>query len=218
MLSALPQVAWGHALIWAMMLCVLGGLVVYFYRHHRQWRAHLHITDETTQHYFYTLARTRGWMICYLWGLLSLLIIYQDLRQTAIENTDTRPHAMIAPAQENLFAAPAPNPLTAARRNIEIDKIKTYFEDAFVSYYYLHKCGVAREEDNAILYRALWKALEVYQATDNAAQIMSAAKGSFEVIYSGVSCEENKLVSVQSRFDLFISSLAAPRAATSPAP
>lgn len=195
-----------------MMITVLGGLVFYFRQQNRYWLSHLDAPDPNILRHLHELARGRGWMLCYLWGMLTLVIIIYDLRYpTQAEEAMPDIPATIG---SRAPITPSAAQVSEVTRDIEIDKIKTYFEDAYVSYYYLHKCRVARPEDNAILYRALLSALEAYQASAEAPQIMSAAKGSFEVIYSQTACEAGKLDPVRARFDNFIHSLSHPGTAS----
>jgi hypothetical protein len=188
-----------------MMVAVLGGLLYYFRRQNRLWLPQLDTPSPEVLHHLHTLVRSRGWMICYLWGLLTLSLILHDIQRTI------RPaEAPLVPPTPTIHALPntpsAPAAVSEVQREIEIDKIKTYFEDAYVSYYYLHKCGVARESDNARLYHALLRSLSTYQASDVAPQIMNAARGSFEVMYSRIRCDAETVQPVQQRFDRFITS------------
>jgi hypothetical protein len=207
--TALALQAWGDFLIWAMMLGVLAWLLWYFSRQRRYLEALFSRPDEETLRRLQELTRNRGWMVCYLWGLLTLTIITYDLRYPTQEPPAAPP--VPGPAPASVAPPPASTPaLSEVQREIEIDKIKTYFEDAFVSYYYLHKCRAARPEDNARLYQALWNYLATFDATQNAPQIMSAAQGSFEVIYSRTGCDSKTLEPIRQRFDTFMQALPGP--------
>lgn len=189
-----------------MMISVLAGLLYYFYHQNHYWMTQLDSPDPEVLRHLHELARGRGWMLCYLWGMLTLVIIIYDLRYPT-RAQEAEPDIPVTTIGSRPPVTPPAAEVSEITRDIEIDKIKTYFEDAYVSYYYLHKCRVARPEDNVILYRALLRALETYQATGDAPQIMNAAKGSFEVIYSQTGCEAEKLDPIRTRFDVFIESL-----------
>ncbi|MBY0355379.1 MAG: hypothetical protein K2Q12_06565 [Rickettsiales bacterium] len=204
MLSYLTELSWGAYLVWAMMAGVLAGLVFYFRWQSRYWKLQLQSPNSALLHHLHQISRARGWMICYLWGLLSVSIVFYDLRD------EYRRMELVPLSVPQLYEAPATQqaqPVTRVMREIEIDKIKTYFEDAYVTYYFLNKCGVARAEDNNLLYGALLAALTVYQAKENASQIMSAARGSYEVIYSQTGCNAEKIAALQQRFESFMTTI-----------
>lgn len=192
-----------------MMAGVLVMMLIHFHRQNRDWLSRLNTPDERTLRHLLSLVRGRGWMICYLWMLLTLGVIYHSLQRTENAAITSPPHT-IAPATPAPSSTGGDPARSGIQREIEIDQIKTYFEDAYVSYYYLYKCKAAGPEDNVTLYRVLLQKLEVLDATDYAPQIMSAARGSYEVIYSVMGCEEDKLSPVRTRFQAFMASLQTP--------
>lgn len=205
--TALARQAGADVILWVVMLAALLGLAWFFSRQTRPFEALLSRPDTPTQRRLHALVRQRGWMVCSLWGFLTLTVIIHDLRHPTEADAATS-SLPLPPASVSVVGAPSPTQsLSPVQRDIEIDKIKTYFEDAFVSYYYLHKCRVARPEDNTRLYQALWHYLAVFDATANAPQVMSAAQGSFEIIYSRTGCEPKTLDPVRQRFDTFIKAL-----------
>lgn len=192
-----------------MMAGVLVMMLFYFHRQNRYWLSQIDVPDERTLRHLLTLVRGRGWTICYLWTLLTLCVVYHSLQRAEDAAEPASPPA-IAPATLAPPATGQDPARSGIEREIEIDQIKTYFEDAYVSYYYLYKCQSAGPEDNVTLYRVLLQRLEALNATGYAPQIMSAARGSYEVIYSGMACEEAKLAPIRTRFKAFMDALKTP--------
>ena len=187
-----------------MMATVLAMLIVYFRHQNRDWLSQLDTPSESNLRHLHAMARGRGWTICYLWALLTVTVIFYGLRHPSAE---TEPASITQAENSGTVYAGQALPLSGIKREIEVDKVKTYYEDAYVSYYYLYRCKAAGPEDNVTLYRALVQSLESLAAIDSAPQIMSAARGSFEVIYSRANCEEETLAPVKARFEAFMQSI-----------
>lgn len=91
----------------------------------------------------------------------------------------------------------------------EIDRVKQAYEDILVTFYFLQKCDRAKEEDYLTIYHALSGELRSLGAhTQVESDVMTAAKGSYQEIYSKISCISQDLNYIESHFNAYTQTLA----------
>ena len=215
---ALAGQAPGDFLAWGAMLLPFILMIVIMRKQHRRLAPLLSEPSEELQHTLFEMARGRGWVLCFLWAALTLTIIsyglkfptrYQDGGEA--EKSQIAPAAVTASAADVVSGSPEAAAVLAQvpamAREALIDRIQAFYEDAFISYYYLNKCGVAKKDDNETLYRAMLAELAPQKAEEAAKKVIDAAQGSFEVIYSQSPCDESYLTPVQRDFGIMMQTL-----------
>lgn len=109
----------------------------------------------------------------------------------------------VSPGNEltNIFDEPNAHPDQAAK----IDKIKTNFESLFVSYQYLSKCQLAEDIDYHLLNSALIHQLSSLNAPSRVQfDILTAAKGTYDEIYSRSPCDTPNIGTMQQQFKNYL--------------
>lgn len=87
----------------------------------------------------------------------------------------------------------------------EIDKIKSDFESLFVTYQFLYKCGKTEPDDYHIINSALAHEIASKNAPGRIQyDILTAAKGSYQEIYSKTSCDAPEIAGMQQKFRDYI--------------
>lgn len=80
----------------------------------------------------------------------------------------------------------------------ELDRLKREFEGLFVNYYVLKKCNLNTTQDFHIMNSALMYRLNTLNAPSGIRQnILDAANGSYQELYSQQSCTDEKLTAMQ---------------------
>lgn len=91
----------------------------------------------------------------------------------------------------------------------QLDSMKQNYEELFISYYFLSKCGHARDEQYYAINAALTQEVSSMQADPQLQNdIISAAEGSYNEIYSKLSCSSQDLESMANQFEAYTDSLA----------
>ncbi len=99
-----------------------------------------------------------------------------------------------------------------------IDDIKTRYEDLLVTYLLMQKCGKATVADYNIIMAAMQKEIAALQAPVRLQyDTLTAAKGSYEELYSNNDCEKSTLVDTETQYRAYINALTSPAPATAPA-
>ena len=97
---------------------------------------------------------------------------------------------------------------------VTLDALKSRHENALVGAYILHNCDRAEEEDVAVLLQALRSNIINYQSDKSNPpidskqlydSIVSAAQGSYEMVYSHAECDSPKVDKLEEQFKTYIS-------------
>ena len=159
------------------------------------------------QDYILKTAQARGLIAFLLWCLFGTFVIFNDINNEVIKM-----HAYVLDAQSqhqsrtNTIAAAAPA-LEPQPINTEssLNDIKSIYEDAFVSYMLLNGCQRSNNETYNALYLKLTAALKEFEApTIQAHNIIIAASGTYDSLYSHTPCEDIYLEPTQKNLDGFL--------------
>lgn len=163
-------------------------------------------------------ALVRGKVAVGLWVLLVVLLIYRDVEQQIAlsQRYPDRPSSITpltdAPAEPDTPPdAPETNkpgmPLEQSdQREATLDTIKAIYEDAFVSYMVLERCGRVGDAEYSRLNARLASALAPHDAPPALVEnIIAAARGSYEMLYSANPCEDAELEKIETSFRAFLS-------------
>lgn len=97
---------------------------------------------------------------------------------------------------------------TATDSRNSIDAIKTRYEELLVTYFLLQKCGKTTGSDYQLIISSLQKEIAASQAPIRLQyDTLTAAKGSYEELYSHNDCIKSDIESMVSQYDAYISSL-----------
>lgn len=100
-------------------------------------------------------------------------------------------------------------PEQSASTQTEIDKIKQSYEDILVTFFFLQKCDHAKEEDYMTIHYALSRELRAFGADSHVeSDVITAAKGSYQEIYSKISCASQDLNAIETQFMSYTQTLA----------
>lgn len=89
--------------------------------------------------------------------------------------------------------------------NAKLNKLKADFESLFVTYQFLHKCGITEELDYHILNSTLAHEIASLNAPGRTQyDILTAAKGTYEEIYSRSECSDPSIADMQTKFREYI--------------
>jgi len=92
-----------------------------------------------------------------------------------------------------------------------IDDIKTRYEDLLVTYFLMQKCGKASENDYNLIIASMQKEIVALQAPIRLQyDTLTAAKGSYEELYSNNDCAKSNLVDTETQFRSYINALTSP--------
>ncbi len=94
-----------------------------------------------------------------------------------------------------------------------IDDIKTRYEDLLVTYFLMQKCGKATDNDYSLIITSMQREIAALQAPIRLQyDTLTAAKGSYEELYSNNDCEKSDLTNTETQFRTYINALSAPAA------
>lgn len=89
-----------------------------------------------------------------------------------------------------------------------IDNIKKRYEELFVTYFFLHKCNKTSESDYQSLSSALQNEMNMAHAPTNLQEdIITAANGSYEGLYSRTDCSDSILEPIFTQYRAYLDSL-----------
>ena len=151
----------------------------------------------------------RGWIILGLWGMLSMTLITYDLRYPVRDKEDAgKPAPTIAQPTPSDTQTLLQAPGISRTPEAYLDLLKSRYEDAFLSFFYLRQCKVSKDEDYQQLYINFKRQLSAAGADESMVEnTVSAALGSFETIYSGAPCDAKYLNPIQERFRQMLAAL-----------
>lgn len=120
-----------------------------------------------------------------------------------------RPETVPAPAQQPEAHAIAPSQEGAQDT---LDRIKERYEETLVNYFFLRQCNKAGDEEYRIIMGALQAQLQQRMAPASMVQnILLAAQGSYNEIYSRLPCDHKDVVSQEAQFRRYLEKLKAKR-------
>ncbi len=89
-----------------------------------------------------------------------------------------------------------------------IDSIKSRYEEILVSYFFMQKCEKTKDSDYNLIFLALQKEIAPLQAPERLQyDILTAAKGSYDELYSKNDCLGENLESSSQQYQAYINSL-----------
>jgi len=176
----------------------------------------------------FQLAKLRGDTVCFLWIIVAGLVIVGDIARavnvarnygaaTAQANADKptdNPYAALeVPAQSNEDDAATMQTAVVEQSTSDdarsIEKIKSSYEDALVSYLILRRCHMAEKTQYSQLYAALLRALHFTNDRNTIAKgVLSAATGSYQSLYADLDCSSEMMHNTNTHFALFLKQVA----------
>jgi hypothetical protein len=161
------------------------------------------------------LAKIRGRAILVLWTAIVLIIIFLDIKQQIDRSQNylkAEQDSDIAQHQINPYEAVEANPIDEPQKNDDdiysvsrIEKIKSSYEDAFVSYFILEKCKAIEATEKINISNAMIKNLGDYQHKQELAKIvLTAAKGTYNSLYEDIKCNNALIENTSKNLDLFM--------------
>jgi hypothetical protein len=208
--------ALGEMDIWVMVnwvvLLLITAAIAYFLR--MQNRSYLALVNESPFHIeektaLFMLAKMRGRVVLLLWIALMGIIIFLDIKQQIDRSQNylsAESNSEINNANENPYEADETQEMAStAKDEFNIEKIKSSYEDAFVSYFILEKCKAAELQQKTAIYNALLNSLGDYQYKIDAAKIVIiAAKGTYNSLYENVECNVTAVENTKKNLKLFM--------------
>jgi hypothetical protein len=213
---------------WAILLLITYGVLRAIRLQNRHYRATLATTEERTPDAekiaLFQLAKLRGDTLCVLWIIIAGCVIANDVIRAVNKARDygaTAAHANAAKPDDNPYAdleIPAqpqeaktheqsPQTLDDAVRNVE--KIKSSYEDALVSYLILRRCQLVEKKEYETLYAAMHRALHFASDRDAITKgVLSAATGTYQSLYSDLDCSSEMMRNTKTHFALFLKQVA----------
>ncbi len=89
-----------------------------------------------------------------------------------------------------------------------INDVKTRYEDLLVTYFILQKCGKTKESDYNLIIASLQKEIAALQAPIRFQyDTITAAKGSYDELYSNNDCEKSDLEATENQYNSYIATL-----------
>lgn len=103
---------------------------------------------------------------------------------------------------------------TDSKQQAALDYLKQRYENWFIAYYYLEKCKVAPKSDFDLIQGSMKRELEAAHTNVGATEenIMIAANGSYNELYSTSPCDEERLKATKASYETFIAPLRGPNA------
>lgn len=109
---------------------------------------------------------------------------------------------------ESLLSADADE--TDAPAQSAMDRVKRQYEQSLVMYFFLRRCGAARQEDYHLLASALLETLAAEQLSAAPLRaIVQAAKGSYDELYSATPCDDARIPALSGQFRQFLDAILA---------
>ncbi|MFO1241973.1 MAG: hypothetical protein U1E36_02040 [Rickettsiales bacterium] len=196
---------------WLMLLVPAIMLILWHRTSRRYFEPLLDDPREDTQRALFKLATTRSLVIIGLWFMLSMTLIVYDLRyplNSALRENETYIPSISQPTQPVQIPAQTQTPPLQMDTDSELDLLKSRYEDAFLSYFYLKQCKLADEKDYAIIYQAFASQIQrIGLPRSMVDDTVTAALGSYETVYSGAPCKDEYLNPIKNQFHFMLQSL-----------
>ncbi len=210
------------AIKWGVLIFVSGGAVFFLaleqrrlYKYYQRLTAHATSQDSAALDYSMQLLRRLSrnvLLISLTFVFLTFSVIVFDLKRHHAEELQkviASQHA--APPEETTITTSVTSDAAQATRQREamekeLDTIKRKYEQAFVNFYILQRCGEASLNDILILNSAMMHELSAYDvsaAFQN--NVRQAAIGTFKEMYGDMQCEEETISAIAAQHRLYIS-------------
>lgn len=96
-----------------------------------------------------------------------------------------------------------------ADSRVQIDNIKMRYEGLLVIHFFLRRCEKADDSDYDLIFRALQKEAAPLNAPERLQyDVLTAAKGTYEELYSKTNCTESNVDSTYAQYKNYLKSLA----------
>lgn len=106
---------------------------------------------------------------------------------------------------ESIFSPASAQASAEMEHTSKLDELKVKYEDLIVTYLYLAGCKQATEQEfNTIIYSLDAEMMGLEAAPSLRDNIITAAKGSYQEIYSGSGCDEATLAPTRAGFQAFL--------------
>ncbi len=210
--TALATMPPGIFIKWLVIFMPLLSLAIW---HFYQDRGYEHFSAQPSPRIFRELqnvARHRSFQVIGVWMILLLVIVGGDIwNQKAITTIPDEPlmAVPVVPAPESPetktilqttpeLVAVSPDPAASGAspavsdlsKEEKLDRLKQRYEDMLVSYYFLQRCQHAFPQELEVINKALYSELRILGGDETLHQgIFSAARGSYESVYSDTPCE-----------------------------
>lgn len=206
-LATFSELHYSIYLKWLMLVVPAVMLALWHVSSKRYFEPLLEHPSAQTQKALFTLAKTRSLAIVFLWCMLSGTLIVYDFRYPAgmPEKAEEKPSA---PTIAQVLAPPVTSQAQPEQEPY-LDILKSKYEDAFLSFFYLKQCKAATDEDYQVLYASYNRQLERLGAPKTILDdTVTAAIGSFETVYSGSPCTPEAVAPMRSQFQRMLASQA----------
>ena len=200
-IDTIKQLPYAIYLKWLMLL--VPGVMLFFWQRasHKTFEPYINQPSIELQTALFRMSWMRGWVIVLLWAMLCTTLITYDLRYPLQEQIAEQPVPTVAQTPPPAIASTLKSALSPAEREPYLDLLKSRYEDAFLSFFYLRQCKAAKDEDYQKLYIRFQTQIAAAGADKSlVGDTVSAALGSFETIYSGSSCESKYLIPIEEQF------------------
>ncbi len=210
-----------NVLIWWGILVAVWLMIAFWHQHQnkafheyiKNKKARTTLSDRLSQ-----LAYTRSNEVIALFFLLIVIVIFYDTRVNQAENNVAELTAEQAELQ--LAATDLENQMVELQAELAVaqqlqnmpegmelsmDAIKEKYEELFVSYYYLKRCGVIDKRDFHLMNAAL-----IYELTELNApagirkNILTAARGTHDELYAEASCDAETVGPMQEQIRSYV--------------
>ena len=178
-------------------------------------------------------SRMRSWMFLLTFFLFCVTVAVYDIRIEKLSggkqaDIDTNIPIFAQPMQEipESVSPTPPVPLTVTEsifapggagapeereHSAKLDELKARYEELLVTFLYLHQCKEVTESDYEIIMQRLDAEMRALEASPSLREnILVAAKGSYNEIYSGSACIATTLDPVKAGFKAFIGQQTSP--------
>jgi hypothetical protein len=211
---------------WLIITATWGVLAFGIYRKDRTWRQMLDKPlQESDVSALLKMFYKRNLQLWILVTLITIVVAAGDIRRdmasqqpatVAAITIPQTPVATITPTENTSPQASLPLPAASplpymditefnekdSKEQAYIDVLKGRYEAWLVTYFYLHKCGKADAQDLNLIQDALQKELTTVHADNSvSANVMMAATGSYNEMYSGIPCDNAHLTSSKTTYD-----------------
>lgn len=208
---------------WCCVVLVWMGVAFWHQRQNRAFHEYIRntktrtpISDRLSQ-----LAYNRAFEILAIFFALILTLVFYDTRLLKDRQQLAETRSAVEKAQTQLAQTQAELAIKSAaleeatrldssteETQSKLDAIKQRFEELFINYYYLQRCGLSKPEDFHIMNSALMYELTQLNAPAGIRQnILTAAKGTHDELYAQASCAPEETTPMQESVRQYLQSV-----------
>lgn len=177
------------------------------YRYYQRLTSHASKEDSSVAEYslkLLSLSTRNKFLFSISFLIMTFSVIVYDVRQqhmTASHEVEIAQRmAEDCEARINAQTAKTTSAISAASEE-SLDRIKQKYEQIFVNFYLLQKCGSASVEDFSLLHSAILTELRQLNAdADLAKKIINTAKSTFDELYKDFNCKDAKAKEIAIQF------------------